>query len=89
MTRCGYLIRRLLCDIGSLLTRGANAIFFGGSTAQGLSSRAYLNGRDSEFWRRFGVLINTVFFWQENHIKKAWEDDVGLAPDMFCNVMRA
>jgi hypothetical protein len=88
MTRCGYLIRRLLCDIGSLLTRGANAIFFGGSTAQGLSSRAYLNGRDSEFWRRFGVLINTVFSGSRTTSRRHGKT-TSLAPDMFCNVMRA
>ena len=76
MTRVLYILRRLANDLVSLLSRGINAIVFNGSTAQTLSSRAYIDGRNSLYWRRIGRVINALFFWQENHVKLAWESEV-------------
>lgn len=75
-TRAFYLPYRLAFDLVSIASRFLNAIFFCGSTAQTLSARAYIDGEDSLFWRRMGRLINALFFWQDNHIKDAWEMEV-------------
>jgi len=76
MLRPLYLPYRFAADAVSLFSRMLNAVVFNGSTAQTLSARAYLDGRDSRFWRGIGKVINALFFWQENHIKAAWETEV-------------
>lgn len=79
MNRAIYILARFATDLVSLLSRAANAVLFNGSTAQTLSSRAYIDGRDSRFWRGMGKLINGIFFWQDDHIKSAWEAEVNRA----------
>lgn len=76
MHRLAYIPYRLAYDLVSLFSRMLNAIVFGGSTAQTLSARAYIDGQDSVFWERFGQGINLLFFWQENHIADAWAAEV-------------
>lgn len=76
MNRLAYIPYRLTFDLISLFSRMLNAIFFGGSTAQTLSARAYIDGQDSVFWQRIGQGINLLFFWQENHIADAWAAEV-------------
>ncbi|WP_372675360.1 hypothetical protein [Aquicoccus sp.] len=77
MNRVLYIPLRLACDLGSIASRMVNAIVFNGSTAQTLSARAYLEGRDSRFWFRMGKIINAVFrVFQEYHIRWAWEQEV-------------
>jgi len=76
MKRLAYIPYRLTFDLVSLFSRMLNAIFFGGSTAQTLSSRAYIDGQDSVFWERMGQGINLIFFWEENHIADAWAAEV-------------
>lgn len=76
MNRVLYIPLRLACDLGSIASRMVNGIVFNGSTAQTLSARAYLEGRDSRFWRVIGRGINAVFFWQPDHVKWAWEQEV-------------
>jgi hypothetical protein len=76
MNRIAYIPYRLAYDLVSLFSRMLNAIVFGGSTAQTLSARAYIDGQDSVFWQRIGQGINLLFFWQENHIAGAWAAEV-------------
>jgi hypothetical protein len=79
VNRIAYIPYRLAFDLVSLFSRMLNAIVFGGSTAQTLSARAYIDGQDSVFWERFGQGINLLFFWQENHIADAWAAEVARA----------
>jgi hypothetical protein len=76
MNRIAYIPYRLAYDLVSLFSRMLNAIVFGGSTAQTLSARAYIDGQDSVFWQRIGQGINLIFFWEENHIADAWATEV-------------
>jgi len=76
MNRLAYIPYRLAFDLVSLFSRMINAILFGGSTAQTLSARAYIDGQDSMLWRCIGQGINLLFFWQENHIADAWASEV-------------
>lgn len=79
MNRALYILGRFANDIGSLLSRAVNAIIFNGSTAQTLSARAYIDGRDSRAWAIGGKVINAIFFWQEDHIRSSWEKEVDRA----------
>lgn len=57
-----------------VLSRFLNAAFFGGSTYQTLSARAYIEkGRGWVFLRR---ALNALFFWQLNHCREAWETEI-------------
>lgn len=76
MNRFLYIVTRIVSDLVSIFSRAANAFAFYGSTAQTLSARSYLDGRDSRFWAGMGKLINALFFWQENHVRTAWEQEV-------------
>jgi len=76
MARIAYIPYRLAYDLLNLFSRMLNAIFFGGSTAQTLSARAYIDAQDSVFWQRIGQAINLIFFWEENHIADAWAAEV-------------
>jgi hypothetical protein len=69
-----YIVYRVLEMLVSLVSRFLNATFFGGSTHQTLSARSYI-----EPLPRTGEFINALFFWQDNHIKWAWEREVAEA----------
>jgi hypothetical protein len=71
MSRAFYIVYRIAAMFVSLLSRFINAAFLGGSTHQTTSARAYVE--DWGFGRR---LINVLFFWEEDHCKKAWENEV-------------
>jgi len=79
MNRVLYLPYRISTDLVSLFSRTVNALFFNGSSAQTLSARAYLDGRDSRVWANIGKVVNALFFWQDDHIKSAWETEVARA----------
>lgn len=79
MKRVWYIIQRFVFDVVSLVSRFLNATLFNGSTAQTLSARAYVEGLTDKKWKRIGRVINALFFWQENHIKTAWEAEVDRA----------
>jgi hypothetical protein len=76
MPRLFYLLYRLATDLISLISRFLNAFIFGGSTSQTLSARSYLEGHHCPRWRLIGKIINWIFFWQENHIEWAWQEEV-------------
>jgi hypothetical protein len=78
-SRLCYVAYRVAEDLVSLVSRAINAFVCGGSTAQTLSARSYLEGRTSARWRRVGRVINALFFWEDNHIRDAWEREVARA----------
>lgn len=71
MIRLLYILYRVAEMFISLLSRFINAAFFGGSTHQTTSARAYVEG-----WSARRKLINALFFWEKDHCKKAWEREV-------------
>lgn len=75
MKRLSYILYRIAMDIISLVSRGLNAFFFGGSTAQTLSARAHIE----DGWATHRRIINALFFWQADHCKSAWEAEVARA----------
>jgi hypothetical protein len=75
MNRPTFIAYRLALDVSSLASRALNAILLGGSTAQTTSSRAHLDPK----LRILRVIINTLFFWQDDHCASAWADEVDRA----------
>lgn len=71
MPRGLYILYRVAEMLVSLVSRFINAAVFGGSTHQTLSARAYI-----EPWPRLHRIINAVFFWQDDHCRWAWENEV-------------
>jgi hypothetical protein len=70
MLRLFYILYRVAEMLGSLCSRFVNAALLGGSTHQTTSSRAHLE------WPRGRLLINAVFFWQDDHCKASWQTEV-------------
>jgi len=71
LNRACYILYRVAEMFVSLLSRFMNAAFFGGSTHQTTSARAYVEG-----WNTRRKLINAIFFWEEDHCRFAWEREV-------------
>lgn len=77
--RTKYILWRIANDLVSLLSRFLNAFFFDGSTAQTLSARSHLEAPTSAVWDRRRRFINRLFWWQPDHCKWAWEEEVSRA----------
>lgn len=71
MWRPLYIAYRVAEMAVSLFSRFINAAFFGGSTHQTTSARAYI-----EPWPMRQRFINALFFWQDNHCQRAWQREV-------------
>lgn len=71
MPRPLYIAYRVAEMLVSLFSRFLNAAVFGGSTHQTTSARAFI-----EPWPRRQRFINALFFWQDNHCKRAWQREV-------------
>jgi hypothetical protein len=49
--------------------------FTGGWSDETLSSRCYRK-RDKKFFNFLRIVINSLFFWQEDHCKKAFKSEL-------------
>ena len=76
MNRALYIPWRLASDFVGLVSRGFNATFLGGSTAQTTSARAHLEAPYSKTWARGRAIINALFFWQMDHCAEDWAKEV-------------
>lgn len=74
--RVTYILLRIATDLISILSRAINAFIFGGSTAQTLSARCFLEAPQSPAWERRRRIVNAIFFWQPDHCRWAWEQEV-------------
>lgn len=74
-----YIAARLAEALVSAFSRFMNAALLGGSTAQSVSARAYIDGMTDPVWARRRRIINSLFFWQEDHTRSAWESEVANA----------
>ena len=81
-----YVVLRFGEMLVSVLSRLLNAAVLGGSTHQTTSARAHIETSSarahietSSGWRFGRRLINVLFFWQRDHCKWAWEQEVANA----------
>lgn len=59
-------------------SQGLNAIFLAGNPNMTVSARCYMNSARPG-WSVAYRVINKLFFWQENHCKQSYEEDVRFA----------
>jgi hypothetical protein len=60
-------------------SRVVNAAVFGGSTHQTTSARAFIDGMSDPKWAKRQRAIDTAFWFQPNHCKTAWLQEVAAA----------
>lgn len=69
-----YWIRLL-----GIFSRLINVVIFNGHPSESLSGRCWrmrLQDRENRWWWRLTRVINWVFFWQSNHCRRAYLNDV-------------
>lgn len=71
MRRALHIAYRVAEMLVSLLSRFINAAFLCGSTHQTTSARMHI-----EEWPRGKAIINWFFFWQKDHCRWAWIQEV-------------
>jgi len=71
-----YIVLRFAEALLSSFSRFFNAVLFDGSTAQTISSRAWIEGLSDPVWRSRQVFIDRVFFFQPSHCHWSWETEV-------------
>lgn len=76
-----YVLRESLWYLASILSRIVNAFVRDdegnwGSMHQTFSARCHMLAPRSERFDRYRKRINAVFFWQEDHCHKAWDEQL-------------
>jgi hypothetical protein len=74
-----YILARFAEMLIAAGSRVVNAAVFGGSTHQTLSARAFIDGMTSPKWAKRQRAIDTAFWFQPNHCKTAWQNEVDAA----------
>jgi hypothetical protein len=79
LSRPIYILARFAEMLIAAGSRVLNAAVFGGSTHQTLSARAFIDGMSSPKWAKRRDIIDTAFWFQPNHCKTAWLQEVDAA----------
>ena len=79
LSRPIYILARFAEMLIAAGSRVLNAAVFGGSTHQTLSARAFIDGMSSPKWAKRQRAIDTAFWFQPNHCKTAWLQEVDAA----------
>lgn len=75
-----YLIR-----IATLFSQAINTIFLLGTPDMTVSARCYIN-RDKPYWRVAYKVINAIFWFQTDHCRESFEDDIKYAEEVMKHV---
>ncbi|MFC7460745.1 hypothetical protein [Hydrogenophaga defluvii] len=59
-------------------SQGLNTVFLAGNPNMTVSARCWVN-RERSGWSRAYHAINRVFFWQADHCRQSYEDDLRFA----------
>jgi hypothetical protein len=79
LSRPIYILARFAEMLIAAGSRVVNAAVFGGSTHQTTSARAFIDGMSSPKWAKRQRAIDTAFWFQPNHCKTAWQQEVDAA----------
>ena len=71
-----YLIR-----VATLISQAINTIVLCGTPDMTVSARCYIN-RHKPVWRVAYKVINTIFWFQENHCKESFDEDIKYAEEV-------
>lgn len=78
-SRIGYILYEIGFLVVSLISRVINAVVFKGSMQQTLSARAYVMSHGEPKWEHRRKIIDTIFFWEDQHCRNAWLAEVDRA----------
>jgi hypothetical protein len=79
LSRPIYILARFAEMLIAAGSRVLNAAVFGGSTHQTVSARAFIDGMSDPKWAERQRAIDTAFWFQPNHCKTAWLQEVDAA----------
>ena len=79
LSRPIYILARFAEMLIAAGSRVLNAAVFGGSTHQTTSARAFIDGMSDPRWAKRRDIIDTAFWFQPNHCKTAWLQEVDAA----------
>jgi hypothetical protein len=74
MKKAAHILRELAAGISHTCSAIINTVFFGGDMHTSVSARAHMEQAKPQ-WRNRRRFINAVFFWQQDHCRRAWEVD--------------
>lgn len=70
-----------LLKLSAWASQTINVWLLFGHHDQTVSARCYLN-RDKKRWKYAYLTINAIFFWQDNHCKTSFEQDIIFAKEV-------
>ena len=79
LSRPIYILARFAEMLIAAGSRVINAAVFGGSTHQTISARAFIDGMSDPKWAKRQRAIDAAFWFQPNHCKTAWMQEVDAA----------
>lgn len=68
-------MKQYLINLTVLFSQAINVVLFAGHPDQTVSARAYQN-QVMFGWGLLHDMINGVFFWQDNHCRTSFEEDL-------------
>ncbi|MEY2909072.1 MAG: hypothetical protein RLZZ602_1595 [Pseudomonadota bacterium] len=68
-------MKQYFLNLSVLISQSINVIFLAGHPDQTVSARAYAN-QDQPAWLFVQDMINAVFFWQDNHCRTSYLEDI-------------
>lgn len=70
-----------LLKLSAWTSQTVNVWLLFGHHDQTVSARCYLN-RDKKRWKHAYLAINAIFFWQDDHCKTSFEQDIIFAKEV-------
>ena len=75
------VLLRQLHRIAAWSSQTINVFLFLGSQNQSVSARCYVNRHDPK-WNALRIVVNALFFWQEDHCHKSHKLDLKWAKEI-------
>jgi len=66
-------------NILEAISQLAHAVFLGGNPNITFSARCFLERNKNKYWAWGYKTLNKVFFWQEDHCRSSWVEDIVFA----------
>ena len=74
-------IKTQLLRWSAWVSQTANTFLLFGHHDMTISARCYIN-RNKKGWRRAYKFVNSIFFWQEDHCRDSFAEDVKFAKEI-------
>ena len=78
MKKAAHIIREVVAGIAHTASAMLYTVAFNGDMHTSTSAAAHLK-QAHPAWRNRRRFINALFWWQDDHCKQAWQDDLARA----------